>query len=397
MTYFRHTRLLLGSAALIALAAPAYALDGTDLLNKFNAVYSVQYGTTITAKSINVDGTTVTMTGVGMKSEGTEETIGDLTLNNVAEDGKGGYTIGEALFPDVNVTEDGSTLTAKDLSMNDIAIPGDTTKNTLDSLLWVERMRVGPVTVSEGGKEMFSLSEIKADFTKRDGNTGLDWEIVFGGLKADVSKAEDASTKDALQALDIQQIEGEMSLTGGWELASGTVDITEYALDFTDIGRLSFSLSFSGYTMELMRSMQESMKALELNVADEQAQQAAGFAMMGMAQQLTFNRASLSFTDASITMRLMEYFGKEQGISGREFAQSVKGMVPLMVAELNMPELQKQITEAVSTYIDDPQNLTISAEPETPVPFPMIMGAVLGNPDSLPQVLGVTVSANDEE
>ena len=93
----------------------------------------------------------------------------------------------------------------------------------------------------------------------------------------------------------------------------------------------------------------------------------------------------------------MDYFGEQQGVSGRQMAQSVKGMVPLMVAQLNMPELQNAISEAVSTYIDDPQNISISAEPENPVPFPMIMGAAMGAPDTLPKVLGVTVSANDEE
>ena len=40
--------------------------------------------------------------------------------------------------------------------------------------------------------------------------------------------------------------------------------------------------------------------------------------------------------------------------------------------------------------------LKITAEPKDPVPFPMIMGAAMGAPQTIPQVLGVTITANDE-
>ena len=67
-------------------------------------------------------------------------------------------------------------------------------------------------------------------------------------------------------------------------------------------------------------------------------------------------------------------------------------------AALNFKERKgskkNMVTEAVNTYLDNPGNLTISAEPENPVPFPMIMGAAMGAPNTLPDVLGVTVEAN---
>ena len=117
---------------------------------------------------------------------------------------------------------------------------------------------------------------------------------------------------------------------------------------------------------------------------------------MGLVQQLTFNNASISFDDASITKKLLEYAGSEQGVTGEQMAQSLKGLVPIMIAQLNMPDLQNQIAAAVNTYLDDPKSLKISAEPKEPVPFPMIMGAAMGAPQTIPQVLGVTVTANDK-
>ena len=66
-----------------------------------------------------------------------------------------------------------------------------------------------------------------------------------------------------------------------------------------------------------------------------------------------------------------------------------------MMAQLNMPELQNQISAALNTYLDGPKSLTVRAAPEKPVPVPMIVGAAMGAPNTIPTVLGVKVSAND--
>ena len=118
--------------------------------------------------------------------------------------------------------------------------------------------------------------------------------------------------------------------------------------------------------------------------------------MMGLMQQLSFESASVTFEDASLTKKLLAFAGAQQGVTGDQMAQSLKGLIPIMMAQLQMPELQNQVSSAVNTYLDDPKSLTISAEPDKPVPFPMIMGAAMGAPTTIPQVLGVTVSANDE-
>jgi len=73
----------------------------------------------------------------------------------------------------------------------------------------------------------------------------------------------------------------------------------------------------------------------------------------------------------------------------------LKGMTPLMLAQYNVPELQNMVSAAVNTYLDKPGSFTITAEPANAVPFPMIMGAAMGAPNTLPKVLGVKVTAND--
>jgi hypothetical protein len=75
-------------------------------------------------------------------------------------------------------------------------------------------------------------------------------------------------------------------------------------------------------------------------------------------------------------------------------AQAVKGLLPFALARIGIPELQQQITDAVSIYLDNPQSLEIKAQPSEAVSFGQIMGSAMADPRSLHKLLGVTVTAN---
>jgi hypothetical protein len=393
----RSTRqFLFASAAVLMCSAPAFALDGADVLKKINAAYNVQ-GAEIAAKSVVVDGSNVTLSGVtfGQPADPTKQIpIGNVTLEGVEED-NGGYKVETMKFDNVDYKQENVTISASDIYMSGLVIPGNTNTGKLDSMLFYDEAHSGPVTVTVDGKEAFSLAETKGTMTKSDDNNTVGFDLNATGFKADLSGVADPKTKDAIDKLAVQKLAGEMTMSGSWEVASGTVDIEEYALDLDNVGRLNMAFGFSGYTLDFIKSMQDAVKAQAANPNKEQADQAASLAMLGLMQQLNFINAEISFEDDSITKRAIDYTASQQGMTGEQLSQTIKGMVPLMMASLNVPELQNAVSAAVNAYIDDPKNFTISAAPEKPVPFPMIMGAAMGAPNTLPGVLGVTVSAND--
>ncbi len=117
--------------------------------------------------------------------------------------------------------------------------------------------------------------------------------------------------------------------------------------------------------------------------------------MLGLMQQMSFTHAEISFADAGITQRGLEYAGAQQGQSADQMKQLVKAMVPIGLSQLKLGELQNTVSAAVNAYLDKPENITISAAPENPVPFPMIMGAAMGAPETLVKMLGVSVTSNE--
>ncbi|MBB2710018.1 hypothetical protein N2597_05880 [Rhizobium sophoriradicis] len=395
MNIYRTTRLMLSGAAFFSLAGSAFALDGADLLKKINAAYEAQGGT-ISAEGVDINGTTVTLRNVTVKPTGGESLpIGEVTLSGVEEDEEGGYYIEEAAFPDINKTGDGVTVTAQELTLGGISVPATPGGDTLDGMMLYETAHTGPLKVVKDGTEVFSLLQSDMNLTLREDESGFDFDGAFKSMKADLTKTDDPKSKDAIEKLALQHVQGDITMKGAWELGPGTIDVSEIGFDFTNIGKLNLGFKISGYTMAFMKSMQDAMKESEANPNKEQAQQALGLAMLGLMQQLSFEGAQVRFEDASITKRALDYAGAQQNMSGKQMADSLKAMTPIMLAQLNIPELQNAVSAAVNTFLDDPKSLTVKATPEKPVPFPTIVGAAMGAPNTLPQVLGVKVSAND--
>lgn len=394
MTFYRTTRLMLSGAAFLSLAGSAFALDGQDLLKKLNAAYSAQGGT-VTADGVDVNDTTVTLKNASFKPTGSDALhIGDITMTGVEEDEEGGYYIEEAAFPDINITQDGATVSASEMTLGGISIPADVNGDGLDSILLYETAHVGPFKVTKDGKEVFSLGETQMNLSLREDESGFDFDGAFKSMKADLSDAPDPQAKEAIEKLALQHVNGDITMKGAWDLGPGTIDISEFAFDVTNVGRLKLAFKISGYTLPFMKSLQEAAKASEANPNKEEAQQALGLAMLGLMQQLSFNGAEIRFDDASITKRALEYAGSKQNISAQQMADALKAMAPIALAQLNIPELQNAISAAVNTYLDDPKSFAVSAAPAQPVPFPTIMGAAMGAPNTLPGVLGVKVTAN---
>lgn len=398
MTLYRSTRLLLTSAALCALAGPAFALDGQDLLKKINAAFATG-GTAITADSVEVSGADVVLKGVklGVQGETPEKplALAELTLQGVTEEEGGAYFIERVEFPEVNVTEEKSSFKVQDVYLAGVYVPGDANAAGIDSLMFYEEAHSGAIDVTIDGKSVFSMTEAVGTMGLSEDETTITFEGTVTGVKADLSTVEDPKAKESIQALGLTTLDGNMSMSGSWEVESGTIDIEDYAIDFANVGKLSLAFSMSGYTLDLVKQMQEQARLMQAQPQNEQAQQAAGLAMLGLVQQLSLVDAQIRFEDAGITKRGLDYAGKSQGTDGAQMAQMVKGMVPILLAQAKLGALQNEVSAAVNSYIDDPKALTIAAAPANPVAFPMIMGAAMGAPETIPGLIGLKVTAND--
>lgn len=392
----RSIGVVLASTTFLSFAGSAFALDGADVLAKINALYALQGGK-VEAASAAVEGSNVKLSGVTVSfagMEGKSFPLGDVTLENV-EEGDDGYSIEKVAFADVNTTQEGVTLTASDISIGGVYIPNEPKPGTVDSMMLYENFAAGPMTATKDGKQVFALEGIEANLNTAEDQSKFDFDATVSGINVDLTTAPDPKAQEAISALGLQTLNGEVTMKGSWTLADGKFEVNEYAFDFENVGRLDVRFSLSGYTLDFLKAMQDAVKAGESNPDKAAGQQAMAMSMMGLAQQLIYNGASIRFDDAGITAKALDFAGKQQGVDGKQMAQSLKGMMPMMLGAMNMPDLQKQIEAAVGAYLDDPKSLTVSANPAQPLPAPQIMGAAMGDPANLVKTLNVQVTAND--
>ena len=211
----------------------------------------------------------------------------------------------------------------------------------------------------------------------------------------DLSLVQDADSKAMIDALGYQNISGKFDMAGSWEPKDGKMDLSKYDITVDNAGTLGMTFSLGGYTTDFIKSLQQLQKKMAASPegADKSAE---GMAVLGLMQQLTFNGASIRFADNSLTNKVLDYVGKQQGMSGKDIANQAKAIVPFGMAQLNNPELTSQVTTAVSAYLDSPKSLEIAAEPAAPVPFSQIMAGAMANPADLTKTLGVSVKANED-
>ncbi|MBT9368393.1 hypothetical protein [Rhizobium sp. CSW-27] len=395
MTLFRSTRTLLAGCMLALAAAPAWALDGTDLLNKITAAANLEPAN-LAVTGIDVSGERVTLKGLSVgEGSGDRLTVGDVVLDGVTEEADGSYAIEKVSFPDVNITEDTTQITASDMYLADVVVPADASAGTIDSMLFYGEAHMGPMQMTAAGQQVLAVREVSVTMDRHQDKPGIRFDGTIDGVAANLSTIDDVQTRDALESLGLTKIDGKITMQGDWEAESGTVEVSEYAFDFANIGRLDITGSLSGYTPAFIKAVQETTRTLQENPNKEAAQQAQMFAIFGLLQQLSFNQAQIRFDDSGITNRALAFSGKKQGVSADQMALMVKGAAPLVVAQWNIPSLQNSLSKAITAFIDNPRNFTITAEPKEPVPFPLILGAAQSAPNTLPDILGVSVSANE--
>lgn len=383
----------LAALLLTGTALPAFAVDGDDFATKLNAAYAVQGGE-IRFSEIETDGSTVVLKDTTLTSPGQPEfKAGDIRFEGVSETG-GGYEVETVLVPDLEHTEDDVTVTLTDMRLEGLAVPAEPNLDSLDGFLIYERFSTGPMTVTYKGTEAFRMASMEATADRMADDRGFDVTLTGEGLKFDTAAIDDAEARQTMVDLGYQTLTGNVYAEGSWTIDTGRLHMPEYALTIDDVGRLDIAFDVSGYTLEFMHAMQAAQEAAASNPDNQAAQQAMGMAMLGMMQQLTFASAEISFEDASLTQRLLDYYGEKQGVSGEQMAQAAKALVPLMVGRIGIPALEQQIVAAANTFLEDPQNLTISARPAEPVPFAQIIGAGMTAPKSLVDTLDVQVKAN---
>ncbi|OBQ80505.1 hypothetical protein [Mesorhizobium sp. WSM3873] len=381
----------------ILLALPlntAFAADPA-VAERVKAALAAQ-GVDISWTGVSGDDSNAVLQGVSIKPAAEKQAlpIGDVKLEGITE-ANGGFEIATVSSSAFERSQDAVTLNLSPVVIHGMKVPAEGSTDPLGSLMMYKSAELSNMTVKVGDKTAFSMDGLAVQITPPADGKAMDFTANTEKFNADLTLVEDPKSKEAIQALGYQNISGTVSMAGTWQPSDGKMELSKYDISVENAGTLGMTFNLGGYTLDFIKSMQEMQKkfAAQPEGADNSAQ---GMAMLGLLQQLSFNGASVRFDDDSLTGKVLDYVGKQQGMSGKDVANQAKAIVPFGMAQLNNPELTAEVSAAVNRFLDDPKSLEISAEPPASVPFALIMAGAMSNPLDLPKTLGVKVKANED-
>lgn len=382
----------LSSSTSLCLTYGAFALDADKFGEQLKATF-LSSGASIEYGAIQVDGDQVVLQDTKMTSSGQSFPTGTLRFNGVDERDDGTIRIETTIIEDITHKGEDFSFTLGGIEIGGLLLPTNENEASSYPYMLYERAVIGPVTFTRQGVDIFKMSgsEVRTDIA--DDLKFMQFDGSASGIVIDLSTLKDPRARHAITSMGYQTLRGDVQIKGDWDAKTGRVNIPQYALTLQDAGRLNIALDIGGYTLELIRQLQDIQQQMDQQ-SDPKAQQAAGMASLGLMQQLTLNAASIRFDDASLTEKALKFAGSKQGMSAQQTAQTAKALLPFLLGRLGMPELQQQISAAASVYLDNPQNIEIKATPPAPVPFGQIAGAAMLDPRSISAMIGVEVTAN---
>lgn len=373
------------AGTLMAGPLPAAAQDTDAVVDRLQELMA-ELGTNVAWEATEADGDDIILTGVTVSEGGETLEIGDIRLSGISEI-VDGYRIEEMSMENYVFGDDDGSFEIDGVLLSGVILPDEGAGEAYGGMFFYERAEVAEMRATVAGEEVFLLTNLNATTTPAGNGEPMRFSGGAEHFEADLSGVEDDVSGDVIQRMGYEQITGRLDMDGSWEPSDGRIAFTQFDLTIDQGGTLGFTFDISGYTPDFVRAMGE--------LSPDANDSASAMAMMGLMQQLSLHGAEISFRDDSLTERVLAIFAEDQGMRPQDVVNQAKAFLPFMLAQMNAPQLGTMVADAVSEFLDNPQSIRITASPEQPVPFALLMAGAMGSPQALADQIGLEVAAND--
>ncbi|XWN29066.1 MAG: hypothetical protein ROR55_16270 [Devosia sp.] len=200
-----------------------------------------------------------------------------------------------------------------------------------------------------------------------------DISVTLERLQLPSGLVPDPQMQGMMQALGADPLMADGTLKVAWSADTQKMEMT-HDINVQKVGKLDADVMVSGIPRSIIEDPTRAQEALATAAFD-------GF--------------TTKFQDQGITNFVLGMVAEQSGVARDQFiagmAQQVQMQISMMLGD---EALAEQVSSAVTTYLNDPQNVEVAANPAAPVAFAQIMGAVMTAPQTLPGLLKLTVTAN---
>ncbi len=380
--------LALAATLLAALPAAAFEATGDPVADALLSILEAQGGEVTVGGASTSDGVTAIegFQAVTTEDGGTSTLrIATITVDNGAVTDGGGLTADAMGFQDLSVTSmpDEGSITVAEIAASDVRLPPPAVVS--EEGLASEEAHYGELTLSsislvtEDGVpvpiERIALSG--SDPSASGPRTG---SFSLVGLALPPEALDDEDLAAQLAGLGYSGITLNVEGEGSWQAEDGRLDLSRVALEAVDMGVLTLTGDLSGLTEEVLD---------KLGTEDQDPNEA-----LAVLNEVLVSAITVEYRDEGLAERVIAQTAAAQGATPAEFATQMGQAMPMMLSAIEDQAFIREVTEAVTSFLGNPGTLTVSADPQQPLPVSQIVGTAMMAPQTIPTVLGVTVRAN---
>ncbi len=374
---------------LLSTAAQAFEPTGNAVADAF--LNSLEAGDTSVTSigTVTENGDTVTidsieLTGKDNKLETSKIAKTIITDGEILDNGR--LKMQDLTLDDILLSSGDGTMQTKHFDAKGLILPSpkevaETTSG--DKIIGpvYDTVDITGVTFTDDDKTHFTIRKISASIDGRSGDFVTSGSFRIEGIEADADKIGDDAAKE-LQKLGYSHLDLSASGSGTWDFDTGIAKISDLTINGPHMVSLSISLELVGLTKDTVEKLTAAQGDTDKSMA--------------AVQGTSVNNIRIHLKNDSLVDRLLDKQAKDSGTSREDLVKQISSSLPMMLSMLKNEAFEKKVADSVTTFLEDPKSLTIEAKPANPVPFAMLMGTAMMAPQTLPQVLGVGIHANDD-
>ena len=220
---------------------------------------------------------------------------------------------------------------------------------------------------------VLTIEELDTIVSINDNNIPVKGDVSLNGLVVHMDRLSKTRVKNAFADLGYEQLKISLKAKGSYTPEDKLLSVEQFVLSGEDSGTLSITADIGGIPESFMASPLDPRTIIAT---------------------ASIGKLLIDFQDHSITNRVLGLQAKKMGVAPEALAAQLSGALPFFLIALQNEAFQKQVAEAVTSYLSDPKSFAITVNPEKPTPFIQIFAALTSAPGTVVDLLGLNLTAN---
>ncbi len=193
------------------------------------------------------------------------------------------------------------------------------------------------------------------------------------GIRVPVGTMQDEEAKALFAALGLDDVVWSDETRLYWDEATQDLRLERLMMNIEGLGRVEASARFAKVPRELFEDPEGKG---QIAVVTTQ-----------------FVDASIVYKDAGLATKGLAHIAETQGIPVEDFRDALIDQAGQAAEPIQNAAFTRMVSEAASTFLNDPKELKVTLTPANPVPLAQILGSMAA-PQTLPDLLNVKITAN---